>query len=206
MSDQNLRVWPVEGDSYGDAIEYPRYAKYRMEPHYPGATGPRHTDLVVYERDAQGTEKVLGRHTVADVQIAFAGQGSPIPQASDPTLQGDRARNTPIEADSSDREYARTSPAPAADAGAYEGGTPDAPLGSDVEHVHEGDGSGPVEHVDNYDTLDEETLREELTYRGLADEGKTPGTTDEMVRVLREDDRTRQQDPPAPVGDNPHNL
>jgi hypothetical protein len=202
MGDQNLRVWPVEGDGYGDVIEYPRYAKYRMQPHYPGATGPRHTDLVVYEKTAQQEEKVLGKHTVADVQIAFAGQGSPIPQASDPALQGDRARNTPTTASGSDQEYARTSPAPAADAGTYEGGTPDAPAAADVEHVHEGDGSGPVERVDNYEDLPEETLREELTYRGLT----TDGTALDMATRLREDDRTRQQDPPAPVGDNPHNL
>lgn len=82
MADQNLRVWPVTDDGYGDVIEYPAYAKYRMEPHYPGAAGNENTDLVVFERttdpDTSDGEKELGRHCVAEVLIAFSGQPTPL--------------------------------------------------------------------------------------------------------------------------------
>lgn len=79
MGDQNLRVWPVKDDGYGDVIEYPAYAKYRMEPQYPGATGDKNTDLVVYERDdtADNGERELGRHQSSEVLIAYSGQPTP---------------------------------------------------------------------------------------------------------------------------------
>jgi hypothetical protein len=96
MGDQNLRVWPVEGDGYGDVIEYPRYAKYRMEPNYPGAAGDANHDLVVYEKDEDGEENELGRHHLTEYVVAFAGQPSPIPTAADPELQGSDARNTSV--------------------------------------------------------------------------------------------------------------
>jgi hypothetical protein len=93
MGDQNIRVWPVEGDGYGDMIEYPRYAKYRMEPDYPGAAGDKNHELVVYTKDGD-EETELGRHKLTENVVAFSGQPSPIPTAADPALQGDAARNT----------------------------------------------------------------------------------------------------------------
>jgi hypothetical protein len=51
MGDQTLRVWPIEGDTYGDVQEFPRYAKYRMEPQYPSAAGDANHDLVIYTVD-----------------------------------------------------------------------------------------------------------------------------------------------------------
>ncbi len=76
MGDHNLRVWPVEGDGYGEVIEYPRYAKYRKEPHYPGATGDANHDLVMYEK-VGGKENELGRHAMGDILIAYAGESTP---------------------------------------------------------------------------------------------------------------------------------
>lgn len=95
MGDQNLRVWPVQGDGYGDPIEYPRYAKYRKEPHYPGAAGDVNHDLVIYRRgpETKNEEEELGRHKLSEVIVAHAGQPTPVPVASDPTLQGSAARN-----------------------------------------------------------------------------------------------------------------
>lgn len=79
MGDQNLRVWPVEGDSYGEVSEYPRNAKYRMEPHFPGATGAEQTDIVIFERDSTATdgENELGRHTLSEVLLVYPGQPTP---------------------------------------------------------------------------------------------------------------------------------
>lgn len=79
MGDQSLRVWPVKDDTYGDVIEYPRNAKYRMEPHFPGATGAKQTDIVVFERDdaADEGENELGRHTLSEVLLAYPGQPTP---------------------------------------------------------------------------------------------------------------------------------
>lgn len=79
MSDQNLRVYPVEGDEYGEVQEFPRFAKYRMEPHFVGATGDAQTDLVVYEKDdsAEDGERELGRFTSSEVLILFPGQRTP---------------------------------------------------------------------------------------------------------------------------------
>lgn len=78
MGDSNLRVWPADGDTHGEVTEYPRYAKYRYEPHFPGATGPANTDLVVYERGEDGSEdKELARHKLSDVLMALPGQPTP---------------------------------------------------------------------------------------------------------------------------------
>lgn len=79
MGDSGLRVWPIDGDSYGEVIEYPRFARYRMEPDAPGATGDAHHDLVVYEKDeaAEDGERELGRHRMTDVIVAYAGQPTP---------------------------------------------------------------------------------------------------------------------------------
>lgn len=81
MGDQNLRVWPVEGDGYGDVQEFPRYAKYRMEPNYPGAAGDANHDLVVYQRDesTENEENELARFHATDVIVAYAGQPTPGP-------------------------------------------------------------------------------------------------------------------------------
>lgn len=79
MGDQNLRVWPIEGDGYGEVTEYPRNAKYRMEPHFVGATGAKQTDLVVFERDdkAENGENELGRHTLSEILLVYPGQPTP---------------------------------------------------------------------------------------------------------------------------------
>lgn len=81
MGDQNLRVWTVEGDSYGKEQSFPRHAKYRMEPHYPGASGDKNTDIVIYERDEseKNGERELARFTSSEVIVAFAGQPTPGP-------------------------------------------------------------------------------------------------------------------------------
>jgi hypothetical protein len=77
MADQNLRIYPVQGDNYGDAIEYPPYAKYRMEPNYPGAAGDKNYSIVLYELDDKREEHELGRHDLSDNLVVFAGQPSP---------------------------------------------------------------------------------------------------------------------------------
>jgi hypothetical protein len=77
MADQNLRIYPVQGDGYGDAIEYPAFAKYRMEPDYPGAAGDKNHHIVVYELDDKREEVELGRHDLSDHLVVFAGQPSP---------------------------------------------------------------------------------------------------------------------------------
>lgn len=81
MGDQNLRVWEVDGDTYGEEQSFPRHAKYRMEPQYPGASGDKNTDLVIYERDeaAENGENELARFTSSEVLVAFAGQPTPGP-------------------------------------------------------------------------------------------------------------------------------
>jgi hypothetical protein len=81
MGDQNLRVWPVEGDSYGDVQEFPRYAKYRMEPHSPGVAGDANHDLVVYtvEDTPERDERELARFRSTEVMVAFSGQPTPAP-------------------------------------------------------------------------------------------------------------------------------
>ena len=81
MGDQNLRIWPVDGDGYGDVVEYPADAKYRLVPIEPGATGPANTDLVVTERGEPGTPvddlTELGRHRLVDVLVVYPGQPTP---------------------------------------------------------------------------------------------------------------------------------
>jgi hypothetical protein len=77
MADQNLRVYPVQGDDYGDAIEYPAFAKYRMEPNYPGAAGDKNYSIVIYELDEKREEHELGRHELSENLVVFAGQPSP---------------------------------------------------------------------------------------------------------------------------------
>lgn len=111
MGDQNLRVWPVDGDEYGDVVEYPRSAKYRKEPHFPGATGDKQHDLVVFLRDdsAEDGENVLGRHSLADVLVAYAGQPTPAV-----VLDSEDGRRTTV--------AAGTKPSPKTKVGA---GTPD---------------------------------------------------------------------------------
>lgn len=84
MSNDNLRVWPVEGDGYGEMIEYPPFAKYRMEPHYGGATGDANHDLIVFAVstiDGKREETELGSHPMGECLIAFAGQPSPFKSA-----------------------------------------------------------------------------------------------------------------------------
>lgn len=105
MGDQNLRVWPVDGDGYGEVIEYPPYAKYRMEPETPGATGDRKTFLVVYERDetADDGEHELGRHRSSDVLIAYSGQ--PTPPA---VLEAEHGRRSTVTSKSKTPARART--------------------------------------------------------------------------------------------------
>lgn len=81
MGDQNLRVWPVDGDTYGDVIEYPANARTRLVPVEPGATGPANTDLVVTARSEPGTpvddQDELGRHRLVDVLVVYPGQPTP---------------------------------------------------------------------------------------------------------------------------------
>lgn len=77
MADGNLRVWPIEGDGFGDEIAYPKWTKYRMEPQFPGATGDVNHDLVIYEKDEQHEEHELARHKLTDVMMAYAGQPTP---------------------------------------------------------------------------------------------------------------------------------
>jgi hypothetical protein len=93
MGDQNLRVWPVQGDGYGDVQEFPRYAKYRMEPHYPGAAGDANHDLVVYTVDdtPERNENELARFQSTEVIVAYAGQPTPAP-ILDEMNQDDRDR------------------------------------------------------------------------------------------------------------------
>jgi hypothetical protein len=77
MADGNLRVWPIEGDGFGDEIAYPKWTKYRMEPQFPGATGDVNHDLVIYEKDEDHEEHELARHKLTEVMIAYAGQPTP---------------------------------------------------------------------------------------------------------------------------------
>lgn len=79
-----MKVYPVEDDGYGEPIEYPKFARYRMEPHYPGAAGDVNHDLVLYELDEKREEKEIGRHKVSDVLIQFSGHPEPLPPAEDP--------------------------------------------------------------------------------------------------------------------------
>jgi hypothetical protein len=87
MGDQIMRVWPIEGDTYGDVQEFPRYAKYRMEPQYPGATGDANHDLVIYTVDDSVDQPVgqprneteLARFHATEVLVAYAGQSMPAP-------------------------------------------------------------------------------------------------------------------------------
>jgi hypothetical protein len=90
MGDQNLRVRPWTGDGYGDLITYPKYAKYRMEPNYPGATGDANTTMVVYERDetADNGERELGRHELDKSLVAFANQPDPTPPSEVDATEG----------------------------------------------------------------------------------------------------------------------
>jgi hypothetical protein len=81
MGDQIMRVWPIEGDTYGDVQEFPRYAKYRMEPQYPGAAGDANHDLVIYTVDdtPERNETELARFHATEVLVAYAGQSMPAP-------------------------------------------------------------------------------------------------------------------------------
>jgi hypothetical protein len=81
MGDQIMRVWPIDGDTYGDVQEFPRYAKYRMEPHYPGAAGDTNHDLVIYTVDdtPERNETELARFHATEVLVAYAGQSMPAP-------------------------------------------------------------------------------------------------------------------------------
>lgn len=95
MGDQNLRVWPVDGDSYGDVIEYPADVRTRLVPVEPGATGPANTDLVVTARSEPGTpvdeQDELGRHRLTDVLIVYPGQPTP-----DAVLSSEHDRRTTV--------------------------------------------------------------------------------------------------------------
>lgn len=107
MADQNLRVWPVEGDTYGEVIEYPHGAKTRFEPHEPGQTGAMNTDLVVYTKDDEREEHEIGRHTLADVLLVWPGQPTP-----DAVLASERDRLTTVSAaDTASSSSSSTTPA-----------------------------------------------------------------------------------------------
>jgi hypothetical protein len=101
MGDRNIRVWPVSGEGYGDMVEYPPFAKYRMEPHHPGAAGDRHHDLVLYTVDDDRNEQELGRHVLTEVLVAWAGQPSPF--KSEGTVSVKPAKKTPAKADSASK-------------------------------------------------------------------------------------------------------
>jgi hypothetical protein len=95
MGDQNLRVWPVQGDGYGNVQEFPRYAKYRMEPHYPGAVGDANHDLVVYTVDdtPERNEDEIARFHATEILVAYAGQRTP-GAIQDVELQREQAGRT----------------------------------------------------------------------------------------------------------------
>lgn len=96
MGDQNMRVWPVEGDGYGEVQEFPRYAKYRMEPHYPGAAGDANHDLVIFtvEDTPERDETELARFRSTEVVVAYSGQPTPAPilDAMNAREQADRPK------------------------------------------------------------------------------------------------------------------
>lgn len=75
MADQGLRVWPVTETGYGDVTEYPRRARYRVEPRAESTATHPAADLVVSDRD--GNE--LGRHdyTGGTNVVAFENQPTP---------------------------------------------------------------------------------------------------------------------------------
>lgn len=90
MSSDNLRVRDWTGDGYGELTTYPKYAKYRMEPNFPGATGDKQHTMVVYERDesAENGERELGRHDMGTSLVAFAGQPDPTPSTEVDPAEG----------------------------------------------------------------------------------------------------------------------
>jgi hypothetical protein len=88
MADTNLRVYPVDGDGYGEPIEYPAGVGYRTEPIKPGATGDANHDLVVYDKrdlDSDDRPKELGRHRMTEVLVVYPGQPSPVTATSTDT-------------------------------------------------------------------------------------------------------------------------
>jgi hypothetical protein len=105
MGDQNLRVWPVDGDTYGDVVEYPAGASYRSVPIEPGASGDMNHDLVVTERREPGESvddpRELGRHRMSEVLIAYPGQPTP-----DAVLESEHARRTTVGGKSEDTKKA----------------------------------------------------------------------------------------------------
>lgn len=90
MAEDTLRVRAWTGDGYGDLVTYPKYARYRMEPNFPGATGDKQHTLVVYrpDEDAKNGEEELGRHDMGESLIAFPGQTDPTPTTDQPTADG----------------------------------------------------------------------------------------------------------------------
>ncbi len=77
MSDNGLTVYPIEGDGYGDPIEYAAGTRYRMEPHYPGAAGDVNHDLVLFTKDREHEEDEVARHKANEVLVVHAGEPTP---------------------------------------------------------------------------------------------------------------------------------
>lgn len=77
MNRDRLRVWRFYGDEVSDVTEYPPRTRYRSELRTAVSRGPQDSDLVIYRKDDESGEVILGRFSLADHQYAIPGQPLP---------------------------------------------------------------------------------------------------------------------------------